>query len=403
MKKCPTCGKTFDDNLKFCQTDGTPLVEEVEEQADPYKTVVVSRNDIAAATAPPNELAQSEASPLDDVLEIPEAADPMRTMVVSDEERREMMAEKDPIELPLPSPLSGIGSETGSGKDVSAQSEVNKPSSNLSAFGESPSSGAEIPKFDSPLSSAEDRPAGIPSPFSESPTISQSSFEKDFPEVLPSGPIPSPFDDSMPPGYQLPASSPFAKPDDEASKDSKPFESGRLYEDPKPFEQPQTFNQPFEQQNYGQSKPFEEPPLQSFEPPSPFGSSGFDDSGRATQPLQQTEWTPPPAPEANWQNQDIGQNTPFQPPPAAGGQNQTLAIVSLVLGIAGIVLCQLTAPIAVITGFMARRKASENPNEYGGAGLALAGIITGAIGTVFLLLVLLYFIFVFSFVASQGF
>ena len=47
MKKCPTCEKTFDDNLRFCQTDGTPLaaVEEAPPD-DPYKTVVAGQNDL---------------------------------------------------------------------------------------------------------------------------------------------------------------------------------------------------------------------------------------------------------------------------------------------------------------------------------------------------------------------
>ncbi|MBC7900932.1 MAG: DUF4190 domain-containing protein [Saprospiraceae bacterium] len=77
--------------------------------------------------------------------------------------------------------------------------------------------------------------------------------------------------------------------------------------------------------------------------------------------------------------------------------NQTLAIVSLVLGIVGLIGCAgLTGPVALITGFMARKKVSQNPMEYGGDGMALAGIITGAVGTVILLLVILYMIFVFG-------
>jgi ABC-type phosphate transport system permease subunit len=75
--------------------------------------------------------------------------------------------------------------------------------------------------------------------------------------------------------------------------------------------------------------------------------------------------------------------------------NQTLAIVSLVTGILGIVACVgLTGPVALITGIMAKKKISQNPAEYGGDGLALAGIITGIIGTVILLFVALYFVFV---------
>ena len=51
MKKCPSCQRTFDDNMRFCQTDGTPLADDApaaappapaEEEApfDPYATIV---------------------------------------------------------------------------------------------------------------------------------------------------------------------------------------------------------------------------------------------------------------------------------------------------------------------------------------------------------------------------
>ncbi len=41
MKKCPTCDKTFNDGMRFCQTDGTPLVEAADDaNKDPYKTTV---------------------------------------------------------------------------------------------------------------------------------------------------------------------------------------------------------------------------------------------------------------------------------------------------------------------------------------------------------------------------
>jgi hypothetical protein len=117
-------------------------------------------------------------------------------------------------------------------------------------------------------------------------------------------------------------------------------------------------------------------------------------------PASEDAWAPASAPVAPWQGSQMGQDLP---PSMPGAQNQTLAIVSLVLGIASIVICQLTGPVAVILGFLARRKASNNPAEYGGAGLALGGIITGIIGTLFLILVIVYLIFVFGFVASQSF
>ena len=33
MKRCPNCQKTYADSMKFCQTDGTPLVEKSTECA----------------------------------------------------------------------------------------------------------------------------------------------------------------------------------------------------------------------------------------------------------------------------------------------------------------------------------------------------------------------------------
>ena len=113
----------------------------------------------------------------------------------------------------------------------------------------------------------------------------------------------------------------------------------------------------------------------------------------------------PAADDQGWQQNDPMNNPQYQPGsgiPAAGGQNQTLAIVSLVLGIAGIIFCLgVTGPPALITGIMAKKKATNNPAEYGGAGLALGGIITGILGTLLLLLVVAYFVFVFLFVGAS--
>lgn len=105
------------------------------------------------------------------------------------------------------------------------------------------------------------------------------------------------------------------------------------------------------------------------------------------------EWAPPPAPDANWQNQQIGQNTPFQPPVAGGGQNQTLPIVSLVFGIVSVCcyISPLTGLVALITGYMGMKNANNDPNNYGGKGLAIAGMIVGGI---FFLLGVFYWIYI---------
>lgn len=91
MKKCPTCQRTFDDSLRFCQSDGTPLVDDAP-PVDPYKTMVASSADISAAIggdAPSGTEPPAKAE--EEVLQLPLESDPKKTMFVSEEElRREM-------------------------------------------------------------------------------------------------------------------------------------------------------------------------------------------------------------------------------------------------------------------------------------------------------------------------
>lgn len=56
-------------------------------------------------------------------------------------------------------------------------------------------------------------------------------------------------------------------------------------------------------------------------------------------------------------------------------KNNTLAIVSLVLGILSFFFSFLTAIPGIITGHMARSKAKKMPDLYEGKGMALAGLI----------------------------
>lgn len=110
------------------------------------------------------------------------------------------------------------------------------------------------------------------------------------------------------------------------------------------------------------------PPPAAFEPPPPA-------------PVEQ--WTPPPAPDASWQNQDIGSNTPFNPPPTGvGGPSQGLAIAAMICGILSCLCCLsvFTGPAGAIMGFIARKKANEDPANYGGGTFATVGMITGVIG-----------------------
>ncbi len=335
MKKCPTCDKTFDDGMRFCQTDGTPLVEVADAaNADPFKTMVGGSQEMTSAI-PPDPF-KTMVAPLPkkeekEVLETPEEPDFLKTMVSSP--RAGKMSEpaktEEEIENVPPSPFS---------KDVST--DVPKPESSDDKFsfgGQSSAANDIVPQADSGYS-----------PIDENPS---------------SPPIPSPFEESMI-GYQAPAKPPpFDEPEPLPVGGNDPFQP------PSPFEvaevKAEALNTPYAEQVENQFN----------------------------QPIEQANWTPPPAPDANWQNQQIGQNTPFQPPPAGQAQNQTLAIISLVSGILSLACCWFIIPgiAAVVTGFMAKNKAEQNPNEFGGRGLALGGIITGAISLLLgIVLVIIY-------------
>lgn len=92
-----------------------------------------------------------------------------------------------------------------------------------------------------------------------------------------------------------------------------------------------------------------------------------------------------------WQNQPLantqpyavqGQNQQF----SVQGQNQTLSTVSLILGILSVLLsicCYGGIPLgagALITGFLAFNNIKKEPMIYSGRGMAIGGMITGAIG-----------------------
>jgi len=260
--------------MRFCQADGTPLVEDA--PVDPYKTMVARPEDFAAAKS---------SSQSDDVLDLPSADDPAKTMFASEDEIRREMAERDEQVIDIP-PL------------------VEPPPPSFS------------------------EPTPPPSPFS-TPDLGG--------QTVP--PIPSPFSEPKPSTYEPPPAPSFA--------------------DPEPYREEPSFN------------PFDQPA-----------------------PIAQSEWAPPPVPDSSWQNQEIGQNTPFQPPPAGpAGVNQTLPIVSLVFGVVSLCcyVSPLTGIVALVTGYMGLKNANNDPQHFGGKGLAIAGMITGG---VFLLLGLLYWIYI---------
>ncbi len=75
-------------------------------------------------------------------------------------------------------------------------------------------------------------------------------------------------------------------------------------------------------------------------------------------------------------------------------QNAPNAVLSLVLGIIGLVLCPLCAPFAWKLGKDAEAAVDASGRTLGGRGLATAGKILGIIGTVLLILGVLVIVIV---------
>jgi Domain of unknown function (DUF4190) len=111
--------------------------------------------------------------------------------------------------------------------------------------------------------------------------------------------------------------------------------------------------------------------------------------------------------ETNWplqsqpmqQYQSPQQNVPqiFTQYPMSVSPNQTLAILSLGLGIGSMTIgwcCSMglvLAPAALITGFIALSQIKKNPETNGGRGFAIAGIAVGSVFlALYLLVILLY-------------
>ncbi len=77
---------------------------------------------------------------------------------------------------------------------------------------------------------------------------------------------------------------------------------------------------------------------------------------------------------------------------------ESRAVVALVLGILGIVLCPILAPIAWAIGHGSEQQIDAAAGALSGRGLATAGKITGIIGTVLLILYVVFVIVFFVFV-----
>ncbi|MDE5853682.1 MAG: DUF4190 domain-containing protein, partial [Ruminococcus sp.] len=110
-----------------------------------------------------------------------------------------------------------------------------------------------------------------------------------------------------------------------------------------------------------------------------------NDSGFNSNPDPIQNVNPNPVQPTNIYNQNggnMGYNSNFGQPPQQNGNN-TLSIVSMVLGIISIVGFCCCTPIGILCGIggVVTGIISKSQN-MGGSGMALAGIITGAVGVV---------------------
>ncbi len=109
--------------------------------------------------------------------------------------------------------------------------------------------------------------------------------------------------------------------------------------------------------------------------------------GRQSPPPPQ--YIPPSPIQAGW----------TAPPPPAYPINpqQSLAVTSLILGVASVTLglcCYfgiLTAPIALVLGIVSLVQIKNDPKKYGGKGMAIGGIVTSGLYFGILLLIILFY------------
>lgn len=181
MKRCPTCDNTFEDALKFCQADGTPLVDDAP-AVDPYATMVASPAEIKAASAADN--APVPIAEPDNMLDLPAqgGGDMMKTMVASADEMRALLEEKDdpgmeipeaPASAPPPAPIPPAPIPTAVPEPPKfTEPEIASPHfSNAPNFSDiaPPASPFGVPKPASDLSGIEDEPPTMMQPFPDPP------------------------------------------------------------------------------------------------------------------------------------------------------------------------------------------------------------------------------------------
>ncbi len=366
MKKCPICEKTFEDNLKFCQADGTLLVS-AEEPEDPYKTTVANVADLPIPPLDPMKTMVAEPLPQEpsvpEVIEEPSAPEPeeevdlLKTMVATEFPPFETEPESKPVDVEPATP------------EIVQEAQVDVP---------------EPPKFSEP-------DINPPSFTENDPITAADNIE------TPKAPEAAPVADALT-GNPFENADPRDSLPNDLSSDS-PYGDTNNIPIPSPFEAMSP--------NY----PTPSAPLPGIKEPQgsnldamnlPVASEG--------QGLEAPGWNPPATPNTGWNNPQGGQNTPFQPSGAGGtGQNKTLVFVSLGLGVLGllilipsllITICGIGSFLcgigAIITGFLGRSRAISQPEEYGGAGLGIGGIVLGVLSVIGPIAIVILYLVIFA-------
>jgi hypothetical protein len=83
----------------------------------------------------------------------------------------------------------------------------------------------------------------------------------------------------------------------------------------------------------------------------------------------------------------------YQTPPPGGGQGKSQATLILILGIVGIICCNLLGPVAWYMGAKELKAIREGSLPATNEGMAKAGWILGIIGTIFLIFAIIWVLF----------
>lgn len=151
-------------------------------------------------------------------------------------------------------------------------------------------------------------------------------------------------------------------------------------------------DEPFTHSPYGRSA---ETPNPYGAPQSPDASAAYSSPSHDQAPYGQDPYGQAPYGQAPYGAAPYSQNAYGYPMAAQAEHPQGTTV--LVLGLVGLLLCQLVAPFAWVIGGKARREAKANPGRYSNEGLITAGWAMGIVGTVIMVLAILAFIAVVAF------